>query len=85
MLSVSAIVGSGNIVGVATAIVMRGPGALVWMIVAVFVGMATKLAEIVLGIKYRKCHEDETVSGGAMYYLAEGLHKKWLSVLFSML
>lgn len=85
MTSVSAIVGSGNIAGAATAIVMGGPGALVWMILAAFVGMATKFAEIALGIKYRKIHKDGTVSGGAMYYLADGLHQKWLGILFSIL
>ena len=85
MTSVSAIVGSGNIAGAATAIVCGGPGALVWMIFAAFVGMATKFAEIALGIKYRKIHEDGTVSGGAMYYLAEGLKQKWLGILFSIL
>ncbi len=85
MISVSAIVGSGNIAGVATAVVMGGPGALVWMILAAFVGMATKFAEIALGIQYRKIHADGSASGGAMYYLAEGLHQKWLGVLFSVL
>ena len=59
--------------------------ALIWMILAAFVGMATKFAEIALGIKYRKVHEDGTVSGGAMYYLSEGLHQKWLGILFSIL
>lgn len=85
MVSVSAIVGSGNIAGVATAIIAGGPGALVWMILAAFVGMATKFAEIVLGMKYRQVHPDGTVSGGAMYYLSEGLHAKWLGILFSVL
>lgn len=85
MVSVSAIVGSGNIAGVATAIVLGGPGALLWMIVAAFVGMATKFAEIALGVKYRDVHADGTVSGGAMYYLSEGLHAHWLGILFSIL
>ncbi len=85
MVSVSAIVGSGNIAGVATAIVLGGPGALVWMILAAFVGMATKFAEIALGVKYRSVHADGTVSGGAMYYLSEGLKQKWLGILFSVL
>lgn len=85
MVSVSAIVGSGNIAGAATAMVLGGPGALVWMILAAFVGMATKFAEIALGIKYREIHEDGSVSGGAMYYLANGLKQKWLGVLFSIL
>ena len=85
MTSVSAIVGSGNIAGAATAIVCGGPGALVWMIFAAFVGMATKFAEITLGIKYREIHEDGSIGGGAMYYLTEGLKQKWLGILFSVL
>lgn len=85
MTSVSAIVGSGNIAGVATAIVLGGPGALVWMIIAALIGGASKFAEIALGIKYREFNEDGTVRGGAMYYLAKGLNKKWLGVLFSVL
>lgn len=85
MTSVGAIVGSGNIAGVATAIVVGGPGALVWMILAAMFGMATKFAEIALGIKYRDEHADGTASGGAMYYLSRGLHQKWLGALFSLL
>lgn len=85
MTSVSAIVGSGNIAGVATAIVLGGPGALFWMIVAAVFGMASKFAEITLGIKYRKFNEDGTVHGGAMYYLADGLKQKWLGILFAIL
>ena len=53
------------------------------MILAAFVGMATKFVKIALGIKYRKVHEDGTVSDGAMYYLSDGLHQKWLGILFS--
>lgn len=85
MVSVSAIVGSGNIAGVATAIISGGPGALIWMILAACVGMATKFAEVALGMKYRQVHPDGSVSGGAMYYLSEGLHARWLGVLFSVL
>lgn len=85
MTSVSAIVGSGNIAGVATALVAGGPGALFWMIVAAMFGMASKFAEITLGIKYREMNDDGTVSGGAMYYLEKGLHQKWLGILFSLL
>lgn len=85
MTSVSAIVGSGNIAGVATAIVCGGPGALFWMIIAALIGMATKFAEIVLGIMYRKQNPDGTIEGGAMYYLSEGLGQKWIGVLFSIL
>ena len=85
MTSVAAIVGSGNIAGVATAIVLGGPGALFWMIIAALVGMASKFAEITLGIKYHELNQDGTVSGGAMYYLSKGLHSRWLGVLFSVL
>ncbi len=85
MTSVSAIVGSGNIAGVATAIVMGGPGALFWMVIASLIGMATKFAEIVLGVMYRKEGHDGSFQGGAMYYLADGLKQKWLGVLFSVL
>ena len=85
MTSVGAIVGSGNIAGVATAIVLGGPGALVWMVLAALFGMATKFAEVTLGVKYREVREDGSVGGGAMYYLAKGLKQKWLGVLFSVL
>ncbi len=85
MTSVGAIVGSGNIAGVATAIVVGGPGAVFWMIIAALIGMATKFAEVTLGVKYREVREDGTVGGGAMYYLSKGLNAKWLGVLFSIL
>jgi AGCS family alanine or glycine:cation symporter len=85
MVSVSAIVGSGNIAGVATAIVVGGPGAVFWMLIAAFFGMASKFAEIALGIKYREVREDGSVGGGAMYYIAKGLNQKWLAVIFSVL
>ena len=85
MTSVGAIVGSGNIAGVATAIVIGGPGAVFWMLIAALIGMATKFAEVTLGVKYREVNEDGSVSGGAMYYLAKGLKQKWLGVLFSIL
>ena len=80
-----AIVGSGNIAGVATAIVVGGPGAVFWMLIAALIGMATKFAEVTLGVKYRDVREDGSVGGGAMYYLAKGLKQKWLGVLFSIL
>ena len=85
MTSVAAIVGSGNIAGVATAIVMGGPGALVWMLLAALIGMSTKFAEVTLGLKYREVGPDGSTAGGAMYYLAKGLKQKWLGVLFSVL
>lgn len=85
MTSVGAIVGSGNIAGVATAIVMGGPGAVLWMLIVALVGMATKFAEVTLGIQYREFRTDGSVSGGAMYYLSKGLKQKWLGILFSFL
>ena len=85
MTSVGAIVGSGNIAGVATAIVMGGPGAVFWMLIAALIGMSTKFAEVALGVKYREVREDGSVEGGAMYYLAKGLKQKWLGVLFSIM
>jgi alanine or glycine:cation symporter, AGCS family len=83
MTALAATVGTGNIAGVATAIALGGPGALFWMWVTGLVGMATKYAEAVLGVKYRKREPDGTMSGGPMYYLAEGLNAKWLGVLFA--
>lgn len=85
MVSVSAIVGSGNIAGVATALVMGGPGALFWMVIAAFIGMSSKFAEIALGIKYRQINPDGSVSGGAMYYIAKGLGQKWLGIIFAII
>ena len=85
MTSVSAVVGSGNIAGVATALVCGGPGALFWMCVSATIGMATKYAEIVLGILYRRQNSNGTYEGGAMYYLADGLKKPWLGKLFAFL
>lgn len=84
MMSISAIVGSGNIAGVATAIVSGGPGALFWMVVAAFIGMVTKFSEIALGIKYREIRKDGTVDGGPMYYISKGLHCRWLGVFMSI-
>lgn len=83
--ALAATVGTGNIVGVATALKAGGPGALFWMLVAGFLGMATKYAEGVLAIKYRNITEDGRVSGGPMYYITEGLGKAWkpLAIFFS--
>ena len=85
MASVSAVVGSGNIAGVATAIVAGGPGALFWMIIAALVGMATKFAEIALGVKYRQKAADGTMVSGPMYYIEKGLHAPWLGKIVSVL
>ncbi|MEG0378044.1 MAG: sodium:alanine symporter family protein [Eubacterium sp.] len=75
--ALSATIGTGNIVGVATAIVAGGPGALFWMWIAAFFGMATKFAEGVLAIKYRVIEEDGHVLGGPFYYIERGMGKKW--------
>lgn len=85
MTAVAAVVGSGNVAGVATALVMGGPGALFWMWVAAFIGMCTKFSEITLGIKFREVDKDGNVVGGPMYYLKNGLHQKWLGVIFAIL
>ena len=84
MTALSATIGTGNIIGVATAIAMGGPGALFWMWVTALFGMATKYAEAILAVKYRVTDENGEVSGGPMYYLERGLEKKWLGVLFAV-
>ncbi|MFC3928786.1 alanine/glycine:cation symporter family protein [Streptococcus caprae] len=75
--ALAATVGTGNIVGVATAIKSGGPGALFWMWVAAFFGMATKYAEGLLAIKYRTVDENGQMSGGPMYYIIKGMGEKW--------
>ena len=75
--ALSATIGTGNIVGVATAIAAGGPGALFWMIVAAFFGMATKYAEGLLAIKYRTIDKDGHVLGGPFYYIENGMGKQW--------
>jgi AGCS family alanine or glycine:cation symporter len=84
MTALAATVGTGNIAGVATAIVAGGPGALFWMWITGLFGMATKYAEAVLAIKYREKDEFGTMSGGPMYYISKGLGMKWLGVLFAI-
>ncbi len=86
--ALSATVGLGNIAGVAIAIVIGGPGATFWMIVAGFLGMSSKFVECTLGVKYRKIDMFGQVSGGPMYYLYMGLKKrkmKWLGVILSVI
>ena len=73
MTALSATVGNGNIAGVASAIAIGGPGAAFWMWVTAVFGMATKYAEAVLGVKYRKVAEDGTMAGGPMYYCEYGI------------
>ena len=75
--ALSATIGTGNIVGVATAICLGGPGALFWMLVAAFFGMATKYAEGLLAVKYRIKTPDGHTLGGPFYYIENGMGKKW--------
>uniref|UniRef100_UPI004056EB13 alanine/glycine:cation symporter family protein n=1 Tax=Acetatifactor sp. TaxID=1872090 RepID=UPI004056EB13 len=75
--ALSATIGTGNIVGVATAIVAGGPGALFWMWIAALVGTATKYAECLLAIKFRTVAEDGHVVGGPFYYIEKGMGSKW--------
>jgi AGCS family alanine or glycine:cation symporter len=84
MTALSATIGTGNIIGVATAIAIGGPGALFWMWVTAFFGMATKYAEAILAVKYRVQNENGEISGGPMYYLERGLEKKWLGFAFAL-
>ncbi len=90
MTAMAATVGTGNIVGVATAIALGGPGALFWMWVTGLVGMATKYSEALLSVKYRVTNERGEQAGGPMYYLSEGIRWKplgrtlgWLFALFT--
>ena len=76
--AVSGTVGLGAIGGVALAIAIGGPGAAFWMVVAGFIGMSTKFAEVTLAVKYRKVRADGTVTGGAMYYVTEALNRRGL-------
>ena len=84
--ALSATIGTGNIVGVATAIGAGGPGALFWMEVAAFFGMATKYAEGLLAVKYREVLPNGHVLGGPFHYIERGLGRKWkwLAVLFAL-
>lgn len=79
--ALSATVGLGNIAGVAIAVAIGGPGATLWMILAGLLGMSSKFTECTLGVKYRKINAKGEVSGGAMYYLRNGLKKKNLGIL----
>lgn len=92
MTAMAATVGTGNIVGVATAIALGGPGALFWMWVTGLVGMATKYSEALLSVKYRVVNDRGEQAGGPMYYLSEGIRWKplgrtlgWLFALFTAL
>lgn len=82
--ALSATIGTGNIVGVATAVCAGGPGAIFWMVVAAFFGMATKYSEGLLAVKYR-VFQDNHVLGGPFYYIEQGMGKnfKWMAKLFA--
>ena len=84
--ALAATVGTGNIVGVATANKAGGPGALFWMWMAAFFGMATKYSECLLAVKYRTVDANGNISGGPMYYIENGLGKKYkpLAVMFAI-
>ncbi len=82
--ALAATIGTGNIVGVATAVAAGGPGAVLWMWLTGVFGIATKYAEAVLSVKYRTVAEDGTVSGGPMYVLEKAMKMKWLAVLFAL-
>lgn len=84
--ALSATIGTGNIVGVASAIAAGGPGALLWMEVAAFFGMATKYAEGLLAVKYRTIDKEGHVLGGPFYYIEKGMGQnwKWLGKLFAL-
>lgn len=86
MTALAATIGTGNIAGVATAIVLGGPGAVFWMWMTALFGMATKYAEAVLAVKYREIDEEGRFVGGPMYYIKNGLgkHWQWLAILFAL-
>lgn len=80
--TLAATIGTGNIVGISTAVVLGGPGAILWCWLTGILGMATSYAECFLGVLYRRKTEDGSFLGGPMYALEYGLKKKWLAVLF---
>jgi AGCS family alanine or glycine:cation symporter len=83
MTALAATVGIGNIAGVSTAVALGGPGAIFWMWITGLVGMATKYSEGFLAVKFRRINDQGEISGGPMYYLEEGLKKKWLGICFA--
>jgi len=82
--ALAATVGNGNIAGVATAIAAGGPGAVLWMWITALFGMATKMTEATLGVKYRIKDKDGALAGGSMYFLDKGAGQKWLGWLFAL-
>lgn len=86
LVAMSATVGTGHVAGVATAILVGGPGAVLWMWLGYLLGAATKFAEATLAVHFRRQFDDGTVAGGAMYYIARGLGPRWrwLAILFAI-
>lgn len=82
--ALSGTVGTGNIAGVALAIHLGGPAALLWMLVTAFLGMTTKFVEVTLSHKYREKDEKGHIAGGPMYYMKNALNLKWLAVIFAI-
>jgi alanine or glycine:cation symporter, AGCS family len=83
MTALAATIGTGNIVGVATAVAAGGPGAVLWMWLTGVFGIATKYSEAVLAIRYRIRMPDGSMAGGPMYVLERGMHMRWLAVVFA--
>ena len=83
--ALSSTIGTGNIIGVGTAIALGGPGAVLWTWLTGVFGIATKYAETLIAVKYRVKSEDGTMIGGAMYALERGLHMRWLGIVFAVL
>lgn len=85
MTALAATIGTGNIVGVATAMVLGGPGALVWMWISALFGLSTKYGESVLAVKYRETNSSGEMSGGPMYAMKNGIKIKWLGSLLAIM
>ena len=83
--ALSSTIGTGNIIGVGTAIALGGPGAVLWMWLTGIFGIATKYAETLIAVKYRVKSENGSMIGGAMYALDRGLHAKWAGIIFAFL
>ncbi len=83
--ALSSTIGTGNIIGVGTAIALGGPGSVLWMWLTGIFGIATKYSETLIGVKYRVKSENGSMIGGAMYALDRGLHAKWAGILFAVL
>lgn len=84
MTALAATIGTGNIIGVAGAVSIGGPGAVLWMWLTGIFGIATKFAEAVLSVKYRVQMPDGSMAGGPMYVIERGMNKKWLAILFAI-